>query len=377
MAKCELLSADSHIVEPPDLWESRIDPRYRERAPRMTTDDEGVARWYVDRDTPLGSVGAPSQAGQRYEDPEAITFEGHIEDVRPGAFDPHARIEDMEVDGVNGEVIYPTIGARLYTILEGDLLSACFKASNDWMADFCKTNPRIFKGNALINLDDIQEGTQELERCASLGLAGAMISTYPSEEKRYDDPAYDPFWAIVQDLGIPLSMHVASNRPGPGQISVFTTGGQEPGSASFSVTQDYWVRRSIASMIFAGVLERYPLLMVSIVEHELAWAPYFLRTMDWHYKELSQIVPHRFKNDMLPSDFFHRNVRMTFQEDDIGILLRSHIGVDSIMWGSDYPHAESTWPNSRKVLDKVLKGVSEEERRKIVCHNVAELFGFN
>ena len=145
MPNLEVISSDSHIVEPPDLWTSRIDPAYRDRAPHMVIDDDGMAHWLVEGDQPLGSVGAPSQAGQRYEDPEAITFEGALEDVRPGAFDPAPRMDDLEVDGVDGEVIYPTIGARLYTILQPDLLAASFRASNDWLADFCSANPASSK----------------------------------------------------------------------------------------------------------------------------------------------------------------------------------------------------------------------------------------
>ena len=337
MPNLEVISSDSHIVEPPDLWTSRIDPAFRDRAPHMVIDDEGLAHWLVEGDQPLGSVGAPSQAGQRYEDPEAITFEGAMEDVRPGAFDPAPRMDDLEVDGVDGEVIYPTIGARLYTILQPDLLAASFRASNDWLADFCSANPGLFKGNALISLDDVAEGTRELERCANMGFRGAMITTYPGDDKQYELPVYEPFWAAAESLGIVLSMHIASNRPGPGQVSVFTVNGNEEGAASFSVNQDHWVRKSVASMIFSGVFERHPKLNVAIVEHELAWAPYFLRTMDWLYTDLSQTAPYRFAGDAMPSDFFRSNVTMSFQQDDIGIQLRDLIGVQCLTWGSDYP----------------------------------------
>ena len=377
MPNLEVISSDSHIVEPPDLWTSRIDPAFRDRAPHMVIDDDGIARWLVEGDQPLGSVGAPSQAGQRYEDPEAITFEGAMEDVRPGAFDPAPRMGDLEVDGVDGEVIYPTIGARLYTVLQPDLLAASFRASNDWLADFCSANPGLFKGNALIALDDVEEGTRELERCANMGFRGAMITTYPGDEKQYEHPSYEPFWSAAESLGVVLSMHIASNRPGPGQVSVFTINGDEEGAASFSVNQDHWVRKSVASMIFSGVFERYPNLNVAIVEHELAWAPYFLRTMDWLYSELSQTAPYRFAGDAMPSDFFRSNVTMSFQQDDIGIQLRDLIGVQCLTWGSDYPHAESTWPKSREVLAEILADVPADEQRKIVCENVAGLFGFN
>ena len=113
-----------------------------------------------------------------------------------------------------------------------------------------------------------------------------------------------PSGPAAESLGIVLSMHIASNRPGPGQVSVFTVNGDEEGAAAFSVNQDHWVRKSVASMIFSGVFERHPDLNVAIVEHELAWAPYFLRTMDWLYSELSQTAPHRFKEGVLPSDYF-------------------------------------------------------------------------
>ena len=376
MAELTVLSSDSHIVEPPDLWTSRIDAAYKQRAPHMKVDSDGLARWLVEGDQPLGSVGAPSQAGLRYEDPESITFEGALDDVRPGAFDPGPRVEDMRVDGVDGEVIYPTIGARLFTILEPDLLAACFRASNDWLADFCSDNPGMFKGNALISLDDVAEGTRELERCAAMGFRGAMITTYPGDDRQYERAEYEPFWSAAESLGVVLSMHVASNRPGPGQVSVFTIDGHEEGAAAFSVTQDHWVRRSLASMIFSGVFERHPNLNVAVVEHELAWAPYYLRTMDWLYSELSQTAPYRFQGDAMPSDFFRSNVTMSFQQDDIGIQLRDLIGVQCLTWGSDYPHAESTWPKSREVLDDILSEVPADERRKIVCDNVAGLFGF-
>ena len=377
MSTYRLLSSDSHIVEPPDLWDEGMGAKYKGRAPRVVKDGQGYAHWYVDEGVPIGSVGAAANAGQRFEDPNAITFEGRYEDVRPGAYDPHARLADLRTDGVDGEVLYPTIGGRLFTILEPELLTACFRASNDWLAAFCQTYPDVYKGNALINLDDVEDGVQELERCAKMGLAGAMISTYPSEEKPYGNPAYEPLWATAQDLGIPLSLHVASNRPGPGQLKVFTTNAVEADSASFSVTYDYWVKRSLASMIFAGVFERYPKLRVISVEHELSWAPHFMKMMDFYYRDLGQVAPYRFKNGLLPSDFFRSNVHMSFQDDEVGIMLRSVIGVDNITWGSDFPHIGSTWPRSREIIDEMMDGVPPEERQKMVRDNAAKLFGFN
>ncbi len=130
-------------------------------------------------------------------------------------------------------------------------------------------------------------------------------------------------------------------------------------------------------MIFSGVFDRHPDLRVAIVEYELAWIPHMLGTMDYCYRERVEEASYRFANDMLPSDFFRRNVYLSFQEDDVGVELRHRIGVDRMMWGSDYPHSESTFPRSREVLDEILRGVSAEERRQIVCDTTASLYGFD
>ncbi len=130
-------------------------------------------------------------------------------------------------------------------------------------------------------------------------------------------------------------------------------------------------------MIFSGVFERHPTLRLAIVEFELSWAPYVLTSMDYTYRERHAEASYRFRGDTLPSDFFARNVSLSFQEDDVGIRLRDRIGVDGLMWGSDYPHSESTFPRSREVLDGILAGVPADERAKIVCGNTANLYGFD
>ncbi len=130
-------------------------------------------------------------------------------------------------------------------------------------------------------------------------------------------------------------------------------------------------------MIFSGVFERYPRLNVAVVEFELAWAPHLLGTMDYTYIERQKEASYRFKGDVLPSDFFHRNVYLSFQEDGIGIRMRDVIGVDCLMWGSDYPHAESTFPKSREILESILEGVPLEEKAQIVGATAAQLYGFD
>jgi predicted TIM-barrel fold metal-dependent hydrolase len=130
-------------------------------------------------------------------------------------------------------------------------------------------------------------------------------------------------------------------------------------------------------MLFSGVFERYPTLKLVIVEFELAWVPYLLNTMDYTYRERHEEASYRFHEALLPSDFFHRNVWLSFQEDAVGIRLRDVIGVDSMMWGSDYPHSESTFPKSRETLEQILAGVPQDEKAKIVGQNAARLYHFD
>jgi predicted TIM-barrel fold metal-dependent hydrolase len=275
-----IISADSHIVEPADFWTRHIDTKFIDRAPHAHVTEDGVVHFVVDKTVPLGSVGAPSQAGVRFDSPEKVTFEGRWEEVRPGCNQPIPRLRDLEIDGVSSEVIFPTLGARLYGVVGGELLTACFHAGNLWLEEFCQSNPRVFNGLALLNTDDVTGAVAELERSKRGGLVGGMIPTYPGEARPYDDPVYDPLWAAAQDLNAPLAFHISATRPGPGQLSIFTSEWQKPGAAAYSSTQDYWVRRSVANMIFAGVFERFPNLKVAIVEHELSWAIYFLQKMD-------------------------------------------------------------------------------------------------
>ena len=373
MASSRVISSDSHIVEPPDLWAEHIDPRFKERAPQVRR-EAGADRWYVDGNLNLGSIGILAGAGTRFEDPSMISFQAKMEDAPRGGFDPDEHIRDMELDGVDGELIYPSIGLRLFRIPDSELFSAICRGYNDWLARFCSSYPDRLKGIAMVNLDDVEDGIAELKRARTLGLAGAMISVYPQEHRQYDNREYDAVWATAQDLDMPLSLHIGTNRPS-GALGNFDldSANQSPmGRANI----DHWVRMSLSSIIFAGVFDRFPKLRVGTVEHELAWVPYFLRLMDFVYRERPEQATYRFRNDTLPSDFFRSNVFLSFQEDDLGIRDRDMMGVDNLMWGSDYPHAESTWPNSRQVIDRILKGVPEDEKRKIVGDNAARLYHF-
>ncbi|HYY15363.1 MAG TPA: amidohydrolase family protein, partial [Gammaproteobacteria bacterium] len=371
-AEYQLISSDSHVYEPQDLWTARMESKFKDRAPSIIRQDDGDW-WYCDGRKVAGT-GAGSQTGRRFENPDELSRTDRFEHVRQGGYIPEARIKDMDLDGVAAEVVYPTIGFLLYNMVDdSQLLSACFRSYNDWLAEFCNAYPDRLKGVALINLDDVQEGVTELQRARKIGLVGALITAYPRIDRPYSSSEYDPFWAAAQDLDMPLGMHIATYRPGPDQLHGFQD--IDRLSPAFLANADHWVRMSLADMIFSGLFERYPRLKVGTVEQELSWIPHFLDRIDYTYTQRARRAYwHRFKGDVLPSDFFHQNVFCSFQEDALGIRDRAIIGVDNLMWGSDYPHQESTWPKSRQILDKILEGIPDEEKAKIAGGNVARVY---
>lgn len=379
MANFKMISADSHIVEPPDLYTDRFDPKLRDRAPRMERRKTPSGREYdawVLGGQQVGTLGAVMQAGQRFEDPSQIDFLGVWEDVRKGAYDPHAMIAENEQDGIWGSALQPSQGLFWYRVPDSRLLSEICRVYNDWIADFCKPYPDRLKGIAMLNVDDPDEGAAELERVAKMGLVGSFIPVAPHPDKPYGDPAYDRLWAAAEEFKHPLLLHIGTPRNGV-PANEFTMDVTELTGAGRSTT-DYWVRYSLSSMVFAGVFDKFPGLKIGSVEHEAAWIPHWLKQMDFTYLERPVFTKGwRSKEGLLPSDYWKRNMFVEFMEDDLGVQLRDRIGVENMLWGSDYPHAEATFPRSQQFLQRMFAGVPEADLRKITSENAARMFGFH
>ena len=375
MADYRVISSDNHVFEPVDLWTSRAEPKFKDRMPHIERLEDGDW-WYCDGYKVTGTS-AGTQVGVRFEDQSKLERTRPVEEIRPGGWIPEEHVKDMDADGIDAGIIFPSVGLDLYqNIPDGELLTEIFRIYNDWLAEFCQAFPDRLKGVAMINIDDVGPGVKELERCAKMGLAGAMITEYPTPDRPYSLPEYNILWAAAQDLQMPLALHFTTNRPGPGQEAV---GGMDNLSPAFMCNMDHWVRMSLAHIIYSGVFQRFPELQIGAVENELAWAPHFLERLDYTY---TQRVPrsdwwYRFTGDKLPSEYFHSNVFLGFQEDGLGIEMRHRIGVDNLMWGSDYPHTELTFPRSRQILEEILVGCTEEEKAKIAGGNAARIYHLN
>ena len=374
MANYRVISSDNHVVEPADLWTSRIEPKFRDDAPKVVRVEDG-SDWWVCDGNKINSAFAGTQAGMRFEEPEKMRLGGPettFENILPGAYIPEEQIKDMDFEGVDVGILYPSAGLLLFGgVPDSELLTAIFRTYNDWLAEFCNASPRRLKGIAMLNIDDVQGGIKDLERYAKLGFVGAMITVYPPEERSYDSPEYEPLWTAAGELRMPLGLHAGTNRLGPGQ----EVQSMESTKPAFISNFDHWVRMSLAHMIFSGVFERHPKLQIGAIEHETSWVPHFLDRMDYtHTQRVQEWSPHRFKDDRLPSDFFHSNVFLGFQEDALGIRDRHIIGVDNLLWGGDYPHPEGTFPRSREIIEEILADCTEEEKAKIAGENSARIY---
>ena len=373
MSSYRVISSDNHVAEPEDLWTSRAEGKYKDLVPHYVRSEDGY--WWICSGIKLGGGGGSAEVGMRFEEPEKRSSKSSIEDARPGGYIPEEHVKDLDIDGIDMSIIYPTVGCLLYSVPNSEILTASCKLYNDWLGEFCSAVPKRLKGIATINVDDVGDGVKELERCAKMGFVGAMIAVYPLPGRSYDRPEYDPLWAAAQDLGMPLSLHAATNRAGEDQQFAYNDDAVRP---SFMSLMAHWAAMSLADIIFSGVFERYPKLHVGSVEHELSWVPHFLDRIDYTYTQRPmEFSPYRFKGDVLPSDFFHSNCFLGFQEDAMGIRDRHIIGVDNLQWGADYPHPESTFPRSREILEEILVTCTEEEKAKIVGANAARIYNLD
>ena len=360
MKKLGVVSADSHILEPPDLWRKYIEPAFRHRAPKIVSGPAGD-KFIVDGLDPI-SISLVTAANTKPEETKA--------DIRQseriaGGFDPKARVKDMDLDGIDAEVLYPSLFA-LYTLTDVPYQAACFRAYNDWIADFCAAVPGRLAGSARTGLEDVDVAVRELRRVAKKGLKTIAITHAPPPDQPYSHPRYEPLWAAAEETGIPISLHaVTSARKkgfGPGEFLVFYS------------TAPVDIQTSLAHIIVSGVLERHPKLKLVSVENDIGWVGTWLGRLDHAFER------HRFwsasgtKLPMKPSEYFHRSIYLTFQADKPGVENRKFVGVDNIMWASDYPHSDTTWPRSREFIQWQFGDLPEEERYKIVCGNAARLY---
>ena len=364
-----IISADGHIVEPPKLWAERLDKRFRDRAPQVV-DKKGGPR-FVAPGVPDLQVGAFYALGKEGKELKEALAKGY-EAARPGAWDPEERVKDMQLDGVSAEVLFPSLSFSLFGLSDTELQLACFKIYNDWMAEFASHSPQRLFPVALISLEDVPAGIEEVQRAAKLGLHGAMIWSGPPADRPYHCGIYDPFFAAAQDLGMAITMHEITSKDKSKPVKM--DGGPEfLTTASLHFVHE--MEETLCSLVFGGVLDRFPRLKVVSVELGAGWVPYFAWQLDRRFKKFAPMAQH--KLPMLPSDYLRRQVFWTFEIDPIGPRVTRFFGEDNFMWASDYPHSACTWPKSLEVIADIFSDVPEDIKNKIISYNCDKLFNMN
>ncbi len=364
MANLRFVSADSHMMEPADLWTTRLDKKFQERSPKVIQHPKKPGLIFVAEGIDPFPVAGGFGAGRSGEELKEHLSKGY-EAARPSGWDPVERIKDQELDGVEAEVLYTTLGMPLFGLQDADLQRACFTVYNDWVADFCAHNPTRLYGIGLVSLEDIDQGIKELERIQKRGLRGAMIWGSPPEDKPYGSREYDKFWQAASDLQMPLSLHVITGKSKESKINFEEI-------STFYMNIIHEVQRSLTQLIFGGVLERFPKLTIVSAENDTGWFPHYMYRMDHAYEKFNAMEKNPLP--MKPSDYVRRQVWATFQDDPVGPATYKIFGENNYMWASDFPHTDSTWPESRQWIAKDFNGVPDEVTKKIVFDNAVRLY---
>ena len=371
-----LLSSDTHIIEPADLFTTRMAARFRDDAPGLMLVD-GMERWSAEG-MPLHPSTSAFAPGDRFLPVEERPFRSPLfaECIEDCAYVAEDWLAANERDGVYGGVVFPSSTLACYGVRSSELLDEILRVYNDWIEEFAAHAPDRIRPVGLLNPDDVSRAVRSTEDLKRRGFAGVMLPVKVHDGHTYDSPTYEPLWETIEGLGLPVSMHVAAHRT-PGDASHIL--GNRGSRLAVPVNSgDFQVRVSLTDFIYGGVFDRHPDLRVLSVEHEGSWVFHLLQRLDWHYKYDRRYmrVAHRFPDGLLPSDYFRRNVVICFTEDPFLVQHRDFVGVDNLSWGSDFPHPESPFSRSQASLVAQLEGVPLEEQLKLTVGNTARLYGF-
>ncbi|HUR72003.1 MAG TPA: amidohydrolase family protein [Candidatus Limnocylindrales bacterium] len=378
----QFISADDHIDLrwlPKDLWHQRLPARLRERGPRVIENDKGAFwSWEDQTFSPHGYYTAAQGSGAMW----AIERGGVM---RPGELRPTTaalRLSDMDRDGAEVSIMYGPTDPMVIT--DPELRRLCYQAYNDWLSEFCAAQPERLIGVPQLSMEDPLAARDELARLAQRGgLRHVNILASRAHPPVYDD-AWEPFWALAEEVGIPVGFHLAvmvkKTRLDDLQrgatnlvVTVAAQYAQEPPGIQ--------LLEPMTGLIFNGVLDRHPRVQIVMAEAGLAWIPNMIQGLDiWYQRsrdgrrltgERPVILP-----KLLPSEYFHRQIWISFVDDPLGVKMVGNVlDADKVMFGSDYPHPASTWPNSQSVIAAQMECLPEAIVQKITCDNARALFG--
>ncbi len=379
MDEPRLFSADSHVNEPPAAWE-RIPKSLRAHGPHFVQDPPERKGLYMVFDghepDPVGmtfTAGVQKEGGGVRRVIENFKWE----DWR-GPWDPLARLNDMDRDGVKMEVLYPSMARNFYSLkgAEVPLQQAGLRSYNDWLRDYCLAAPNRLVGLGLLSALDLDWSIEELKRCATLGHKGIVLPSGLPEGMSYADGEFDRLWEVAQDINFPIHFHVnilQGRDRMAARLKVITKLQQGRNAVRRGILEPLSL---ITDLVFGGVLNRFPKLRFVFAEYELSWLFPFFTKMDGSVARARSEAPESPTIEALPSECIKRQVYITFQDDRAGVLGSQALHLENnVMWASDYPHGGATWPNSKKIIQDQFEGQSGELERKLTWENAALFYG--
>jgi predicted TIM-barrel fold metal-dependent hydrolase len=366
------ISADGHVMEPPDLWTKRMDRRFRDRAPYVKAGAD-ADYLYIEGLPPfsgtdlIGGMANEKAAGKPIENREHNRYA----DMRAGALDPVARLSDQDLDNVRAEVVYPNAGMFVYAAPDHEYRRECLRAYNTWIAEYCSVAPERIIGVAMLPVGEPDWALQEAERVRKLGIHSVLL---PSDlpQVPYGDGRNSQLWAGLADLDMVVAFHNAATEHFRANAFPNEAGGTMAYTVSLKIAGQL---RTLSSLIASGVPRAFPALRFAIVEGGIGWIAAVLRLMDhWWEDHHRWMEPHL---EEPPSFYCWRQFHFTFEDDRAGLMTLPLLNADNLMWGSDYPHTEGTFPHSREQIAKDFADLPADVTRKIVAANAARLYGLN
>jgi predicted TIM-barrel fold metal-dependent hydrolase len=382
MTNYRVISADSHLEIPPERWLHRVPAQYRDRAPRCVRLPSGGDALLVE--------GRPANVlGLNFggKPAEQITIGGTYESTA-GTGSPEQRVREQDQDGIDAEIIFTGVsGPDLWRgIKNNNAYRSVLRAYNDYLAEeYCPVAPDRLLGLGVIPETGVDDAIAEMEHCVRQGLVGITLNAFPSA-RSYPSPEDDRFWAAAVDLGVPVTVHVQfgfpSNTYGGSSAPAFLYPRQPEDGGNDIILRlaKYGFRGALnaVQLIWAGVFDRFPTLQVYFAETQIGWIPNFLEQMDNHYKRhrhwaerllgLQQLAH-------LPSDYVREHCYWGFLYNPVGVrTVRREMGVDRVMWATDFPHAETDFPHSRESIAETFAGVPPEERARMLAGNAIDYF---
>jgi predicted TIM-barrel fold metal-dependent hydrolase len=384
-----LISSDGHLEVVPERWTGRMPARLRDRAPRTIKLPDGGDAILVEGQKPYPVPFLDLRAGRTNEtwQPFGVT----VEDTA-GVGPPEQRLREQDMDGLHAEVLFPNmqVGPRLWrTMADDEAYRAAVRAYNDWLGEeYCPVSRDRLIALGVIPWTCLDDAVAELEHCARLHLKGVVLGVFPSG-KSYPTPEDDRFWAAALDIKMPLTAHVGFDRLGPrASEPTFVYRDADPGAAARipGRTIVEWMALlglppalSLTQMIMSGAFDRFPDLQVFFAETRLGWVPFWMEEADYWYERhrhwaerLLNLKPLRQR----PSEYVRQHILFSVQHvERVAIELRHHLGVDHVMFATDFPHIECDWPNTRPFAERLFAGVPADEAFKIAAGNVLRFFG--